>query len=45
MITPTNKQLDTLKKVVNIGMGKAASKLNELLGSHIEMEAPSIMSF
>lgn len=45
MITPTNKQLDTLKKVVNIGMGKAASKLNELLGSHIEMEAPSIIIF
>lgn len=45
MITPTNKQLDALKKVVNIGIEKAASKLNELLGSHIEMEAPSIIVF
>ncbi len=43
MVTPSAEQLDTLREVVNIGIGKAASILNEMLGSHIELEVPSII--
>lgn len=42
MITPTKEQLDTLSEMVNIGMGKAASILNEMLDSHIELAVPSV---
>ena len=34
--------LDALKEVVNIGVGKAASSLNEMLSSHIEISVPKI---
>lgn len=45
MITPTDGQLDALKKVLNVGIEKAAGTLNEMLDSHIEMKAPSISVF
>ncbi len=45
MITPTDEQLDTLREIVNIGIGKAASILNGMLESHIELEVPSIIMF
>ncbi|MBT3878641.1 MAG: chemotaxis protein CheC [Candidatus Scalindua sp.] len=45
MTAPTGKQLDTLREVVNIGIGKAASILNGMLESHIELEVPSIIMF
>ena len=45
MIKPTDEQLDALKEIVNIGMGKAASILNGMLEAHIELEVPSIIMF
>lgn len=42
MTTPTALQLDALKEIVNTGVGKAASSLNDLLDSHIELEVPTI---
>ncbi len=45
MITPSEEQLDTLKEVVNIGIGKAASIFNGMLDSHVELEVPSIIMF
>ncbi len=45
MIAPTEKQLDTLRKVVNIGIGKASSILNGMLESHIELDVPSVIMF
>ncbi|MBC8555147.1 MAG: chemotaxis protein CheX [Candidatus Brocadiales bacterium] len=45
MITPTEDQLDTLREVVNIGIGKAASIFNGMLDSHVELEVPSIIMF
>jgi chemotaxis protein CheC len=45
VIAPTDDQLDTLREIVNIGIGKAASILNGMLESHIELEVPSIIMF
>ena len=45
MTKPTDEQLDALKEIVNIGMGKAASILNGMLDAHIELEVPSIIMF
>jgi chemotaxis protein CheC len=45
VIAPTEDQLDTLREIVNIGIGKAASILNGMLESHIELEVPSIIMF
>jgi len=45
MPAPTDQQLDTLREIVNIGIGKAASILNGMLESHIELEVPSIIMF
>ncbi|MGR3294515.1 MAG: chemotaxis protein CheX [Candidatus Scalindua sp.] len=45
MIAPTEDQLDTLREIVNIGIGKAASIFNGMLESHIELEVPSIIMF
>jgi len=42
MTMPTALQLDALKEIVNTGVGKAASSLNDMLDSHIELEVPSI---
>lgn len=40
----TEKRLDALKELVNIGVGKAAGILNEMLDSHIDLDVPSIIS-
>jgi chemotaxis protein CheC len=45
VVKPTDEQLDALKEIVNIGMGKAASILNGMLEVHIELEVPSIIMF
>jgi chemotaxis protein CheC len=45
MTDPTDMQLDVLKELVNLGVGKAAAALNEMLESHIELEVPSITLF
>lgn len=33
---------DTLKEIINIGVGKAAGMLNDLLHSHVKLEVPQI---
>ena len=40
----TEKRLDALKELVNIGVGKAAAILNEMLDSHIDLNVPTIIS-
>ena len=39
----TEEQLCTLTEIVNIGIGKAAEVLNELLNSHIELKVPTVL--
>ncbi len=36
------KDLDVIRELINIGVGKAAGVLNDLLGSHITLYVPSI---
>ncbi len=36
-------QIDALREFVNIGIGTAAATLNEMLSSHIHLEAPSVI--
>lgn len=38
----TNTQLDALQELVNIGVGHAASILNEILSAHIRLQVPHI---
>ena len=38
----TTEQLDALGEVVNIGVGRAAASLSELLGTRIELRVPRI---
>lgn len=38
----TLTQLDALREVVNIGVGRAASVLNEMIGSHICLQIPAL---
>lgn len=45
MQIPSVQQFDSLKEIVNIGVGKAASALNEMLDSHIELKVPTICFF
>ncbi len=42
MTTMSSEQLDALKEMVGVGMGKAANMLNEMLESHIELKVPSL---
>ncbi len=42
-ITP--EQIDTLKELVNIGVGRAANMLNQLVQSRIYLQVPSINVF
>lgn len=38
----TAEQLDALKELINIGVGRAASLLNEMVDSHIHLEIPFV---
>jgi chemotaxis protein CheC len=38
----TELQLDAFKELVNIGVGRAASSLNDMLDSHILLEVPEV---
>lgn len=38
----TDDQLDALGEIVNIGVGKAASSLSDLIGTRIELRVPEI---
>ncbi len=42
MTTMSSEQLDALKEMIGVGMGKAANMLNEMLDSHIELKVPSL---
>ncbi|MEC4888276.1 MAG: chemotaxis protein CheC [Scytonema sp. PMC 1070.18] len=38
----TEEQLDALQELINIGVGRAASLLNEMVDSHIRLEIPFV---
>ena len=38
----TDDQIDTLKELVNIGMGQAAGVLNEMVSAHIKLSVPLV---
>jgi chemotaxis protein CheC len=38
----TLEQMDALKELINIGVGRAAGVLNEMLQSHVRLRVPSI---
>jgi chemotaxis protein CheC len=38
----TPLEIDTLTEIINIGIGRAASALNDITGSHIQLKVPSI---
>ncbi len=42
MITMSSEQLDALKEMIGVGMGKAVSILKEMLEFHIELKVPSL---
>lgn len=41
-MTAPNRITDTLIELINIGAGKAASSLNALFGTHINLKVPSV---
>ncbi len=40
--TMSSEQMDALREMIGVGMGKAADMLNEMLESHIELKVPSL---
>lgn len=36
----TDSQIDTLQELVNVGVGRAAGMLNQMIDSHIELQVP-----
>jgi chemotaxis protein CheC len=38
----SDRQLDMVKEIINIGVGQAAASLNDLVDSHIELSLPEI---
>ncbi len=40
--TLNNEQLDALGEFVNVGVGRAASALNDLVSSHVELSVPHV---
>jgi chemotaxis protein CheC len=41
-MNPTNRQLDALKELINIGVGRGAEVLNTMLSSHIRLSIPFV---
>jgi chemotaxis protein CheC len=41
----SEKQLDTLKEIINIGVGRGASVLNTMLNTHISLQVPDLRIF
>ncbi len=39
---PTPHHVDVLKELINIGVGRAASALNEMVKCHVSLEVPSV---
>lgn len=42
-MTPDDRQLDILKELINIGMGKAAGLINQMVKSHVILEVPEVL--
>lgn len=42
MISISEKQLDALKELINIGVGRGASILNTMLNAHISLQVPFV---
>lgn len=40
-----DEQIDALKEIINIGIGRAAATLNELLSSRVILQIPSVRAF
>jgi chemotaxis protein CheC len=45
VIVPSEYHLDVLRELINMGVGRAAASLNDLLQSQIELEVPSVSMF
>ncbi len=41
-MTPSSRQLDALKELINIGVGRGAEVLNTMLSSHIRLSIPFV---
>ena len=41
----TEKQMEALREIINIGVGKSASMLNTMLNSHIILQVPTLKVF
>ncbi|MHC1712556.1 MAG: chemotaxis protein CheC [Solidesulfovibrio sp.] len=39
-MTPSSMQLDILQELINIGVGRAAGMLNQLVNTHIQLQVP-----
>ncbi|MCP5052855.1 MAG: chemotaxis protein CheC [bacterium] len=45
MLTLTEMQLDALTEIVNIGVGRAANSLSDIIGEHIHLKVPGVEIF
>lgn len=45
MIPVTDYQIDGIRELVNIGVGRAAGMLNQMLNEHIELQVPYVKVF
>ena len=41
-MNPTDRQIDALTELINIGVGRSADVLNNMLTSHIELQVPFV---
>lgn len=41
-MTPTESQIEALRELINVGVGRGASVLNSMLNSHIHLQVPHI---
>ena len=41
----TSYQVDALTELINIGVGRAAGMLNQILEAHIQLQVPSVKIF
>ena len=36
------EEIDALRELINIGVGRAAGALNDMVGAHVELRVPSV---
>lgn len=41
-MTYTSRHVDTIKELINLGVGKAAGTLNRMLGTHVQLQVPDV---